>query len=174
MQFVPWRHVAEWKCKACGECCRLYSVVLNFQEWLRIVRNYGAEYTVSGLNKLFIRRKDNGECPFLCGFSNVYACGLQHSKPKACKLWPFKVMTRPAYGFANKAAYSYGKDVFYVYADSMCSGIRYGAPTFGFEHETVKEFIEIALGIRQVQQKTTSKIGFGQLPTIRNIFSRPF
>ena len=34
MQFVPWQNIADWHCKACGYCCKLYSVVINAHEWL--------------------------------------------------------------------------------------------------------------------------------------------
>jgi Fe-S-cluster containining protein len=95
MQFVPWQYIADWKCGACGLCCRAYSVVLNFQEWLRIIKNYGVETTTSGLNKLFIKKKSDGSCAFLYNPSNTYVCGLQHMKPKACKLWPFKILGKP-------------------------------------------------------------------------------
>jgi len=71
MLFVPWQRIADWKCTACGLCCRAYSVVLNFQEWLNIVKNYGVDKTVSGLDKLFIKRRSDGSCIFLYKFSNM-------------------------------------------------------------------------------------------------------
>jgi Fe-S-cluster containining protein len=159
MLFVPWQYIANWKCNACGMCCKAYSVVLNFQEWLKIVRNYGAYATVSGLNKLYIKRKNNGSCTFLYNFSNIHLCGLQHMKPRACKLWPFKVMSKPECGYASEAAYSFGENRLYLYADSTCSGIRYGKPSLEFTGRTLKEFIEIALGLRNEQYKTTANIG---------------
>ena len=49
----------------------------------------------------------------------------------------------------------------FVYVDSMCSGVRYGVPTWEFQNNTVKEFAEIALGVRRVGQgSTTGHIGF--------------
>ena len=160
MQLVPWQYIADWKCIACGACCRFYSVVLNFHEWLKIIKNYGVEQTVSGLDKLFIKRNTDGSCAFLCQFSNTYLCRLQQMKPKACKLWPFKIITRPEFGNTNKAEYNYGGNIFFVYADSMCSGIRYGSPSWEFVNRTLKEFIEIALGARSEQYKTTGEIAF--------------
>jgi len=158
MLSVPWQYISDWKCNACGLCCKAYSVVLNFQEWLKIVKNYGAENTVSGLNKLFIKRRSDGSCPFLYGFSNMHLCGLQHMKPKACKLWPFKVLGKPEHGYAREAAYQFGENTIYVYADSTCSGLRYGKPTREFASHTLTEFIEIALGLRSQQFKTTADI----------------
>jgi Fe-S-cluster containining protein len=159
MQFVPWRNVADWKCIGCGDCCRLYSVVINFNEWLRIVKNYGVEQTVSGLNKLYIKRRADGSCAFLCNFPSSYRCGVQHMKPRACQLWPFKVFNMPQYGYASEAEYPFGDGRLFVYVDSMCNGLRYGNPTLEFAHHTVKEFVEIALGFRDIQFRTTANIG---------------
>jgi hypothetical protein len=155
MQFVPWQNIADWHCKACGCCCKLYSVVLNFPEWLRLTKTFGVETTVAGLDRFYIKRVDNGSCPFLCNDPNNYYCGLQNMKPEACKIWPFKVLSEPKYGDPNQAAYDYRGMRFYIYGDSMCSGLRYGAPTWDFRYTTIKEFTEIALGIRELQYKTT-------------------
>jgi len=160
MLFVPWQYIHDWKCNACGQCCRTYSVVINFPEWLKIVKNYGVDKTVSGLDKLYIKRKSDGSCAFLQNFSNTCLCGLQYMKPKACKLWPFKILSRPEYGYANEATYNYGEERLFIYADSTCSGIRYGRPTLNFATSTLKEFIEIAMNIRREQYKTTANINF--------------
>ena len=79
-------------------------------------------------------------------------------KPKACKLWPFKILSKPKYGYAKEAAYYYGKNKFYVYADSNCSGLTLGRPSWEFANQTVREFVEIAIGIRTKQNKTTANI----------------
>ncbi len=165
MQFIPWRHVQDWKCVSCGECCRLYSVVINFGEWLRIVKNYGAESTVPGLSELFIRRRNDGTCTFLDYFANSHFCQLQHMKPKACQLWPFKVLNQPMYGLANQASYRYGNNDLFVYIDSNCNGIRFGTPKQEFAYSTIREFVEIAVGMRDVQSKSTGTFTF---PNIRN------
>jgi hypothetical protein len=81
-------------------------------------------------------------------------------KPNACKLWPFKIARTPKFGYANEAAYSYGENKLFVYADSVCAGLRYGKPTHEFAKYTLKEFIEIALGLRSWQFKTTGKVDF--------------
>jgi Fe-S-cluster containining protein len=158
MQFVPWRQVADWRCVTCGDCCRLYGVVINFHEWLKIVKNFGVEQTVFGLDKLFIKRSDDGSCAFLCNRTNRYLCGLQHMKPKACQLWPFKVLSEPRFGYPREASYEYGGNELFVYVDSMCNGIRYGTPRSEFSHNTLREFVEIASGVRTGQTKTTGQI----------------
>jgi hypothetical protein len=81
-------------------------------------------------------------------------------KPKACKLWPFKILSRPEYGYANEAVYHYGEGKLFIYADSTCSGLRYGRPTWEFATKTLSEFIKIALGFRIQQCKTTANISF--------------
>jgi Fe-S-cluster containining protein len=162
MLFVPWQYIADWRCNSCGKCCKAYSVVVSFYEWLKIVKNYGVETTASGLDKLFIKRRSDGLCVFLYNLSGTYLCGLQQMKPKACKIWPFKIVSEPEFGYANEAAYGYGKDGLFVYADSACSGLKYGEPTREFMGNTLKEFIEIALGFRIEQYKTTAKINFLQ------------
>jgi Fe-S-cluster containining protein len=155
MQFVPWKTVADWRCKACGYCCKLYSVVLGFPEWLRLTKTFGSETTVAGLDRFYIKRTSNGACAFLCNNSRNYYCTLQSMKPEACKIWPFKVLAEPKYGEEKQAAFDYMGNRLYVYADTMCSGLRYGTPTWEFRYTTIKEFIELALGLRQVQSKTT-------------------
>ena len=158
MMFVPWQFLADWKCNQCGTCCRHYSVVLNLQEWLRIIGTYSIDLTASDLTRLYIKRKNDGTCSFLCDWANSNLCGLQHMKPEACKLWPFKVFSKPEYGYAKQAAYTYGGRTLFVYADSNCRGLRYGRPKWDFANLTLKEFTEIALGVRNWQIKSTSRI----------------
>ena len=170
MQFVPWQNIADWHCKACGYCCKLYSVVLGFPEWLRITKTFGNETTIAGLDRFYIKRTHDGSCAFLCSNANDYHCGLQNEKPQACKIWPFKVLSEPKYGEPNQAAYDYRGVHLYVYADTMCSGLRYGVPTWDFHFKTVKEFTEIALGLRQVQYNTTRPVALRQQQWGRQLF----
>jgi Fe-S-cluster containining protein len=159
LQFVPWRYIADWKCTRCGECCRLYSVVINFHEWLSIVKSFGVEHTAAGLDKLFIRRRSDGSCVFLQSNSGINLCTLQHTKPRACQLWPFKVLSKPEFGYGNEAEFALGESRLFVYADPMCRGLRYGSPKLEFANYTVREFVEIAVGLRTHQLKTTSGLG---------------
>ncbi|MEM2104699.1 MAG: YkgJ family cysteine cluster protein [Candidatus Bathyarchaeia archaeon] len=171
MLFVPWQYIADWRCNLCGLCCKAYSVVLNFQEWLKIVKNYGVETTASSLNSFYLKRKSDGSCVFLYKLSNMHLCGLQHMKPTACKLWPFKILTSPKFGYAREAAYPYNGRNLYVYADSTCTGLRYGRPAWELATQTISEFVEIALGIRSDQHKSSANIGVIRQPSsIRRIF----
>jgi Fe-S-cluster containining protein len=155
MTFVPWQDIADWHCKACGYCCKLYSVVLEFPEWLYITKFFGIETTVLGLDKFYIKRSSDGSCGFLFNKTNTYFCGLQSMKPDACKIWPFKVLSEPKYGEPTQSVFDYMGNKFYIYADTMCSGLRYGTPTWDFRSITMGEFIEISLGFRKVQNKST-------------------
>jgi hypothetical protein len=110
---------------------------------------------VAGLDRFYIKRAHDGSCAFLCNYANNYYCGLQSMKPEACKIWPFKVLSEPKYGDPNQAAYDYHGIRLYVYGDTMCSGLRLGTPTWDFHYTTIKEFAEIALGLRDAQCKTT-------------------
>jgi hypothetical protein len=42
----------------------------------------------------------------------------------------------------------------------MCNGVRYGKPTWEFQNQTIKEFVEIALGTREFQHHATGHAGF--------------
>ena len=155
MRFVPWRQISKWRCDACGNCCKLYSVVLNFPEWINISRAFGIENTTVGLDKLFLKRVDDGSCVFLCRLAGTYLCGLQNMKPNACKLWPFKVLAEPKYGEAKQAAFNYAGKQLFIYADSMCAGLRYGSPSWDFISLILKEFVGLALGTCKAQHNTT-------------------
>jgi len=165
MPFVPWQCVADWKCISCGDCCKLYSVVIDFGEWLGIIKNFGVQSTVSGLDKLFISRRSDGSCTFLNNGSNICLCGLQHMKPRACQLWPFKVLSYPQYGYANEAVYLFHEKPVFVYVDPMCKGLRLGRPTHVFANYTMPEFVEIAAGVRSYQFRSTAGIGFSRQST---------
>ncbi|UCF45245.1 MAG: YkgJ family cysteine cluster protein [Candidatus Bathyarchaeota archaeon] len=169
MRFVPWQYIADWKCVACGYCCKLYSVVLGFPEWLRIVKTFGVAKTVADLNHLYIKRTNDGSCSFLCRFANTYYCSLQNMKPDACKLWPFKVLSEPKYGQAHQAAFNYGRKKLFIYADAMCSGLRYGRPTWEFNFLALREFADLALGTRKTQSKTTSDLAFASRFQVRRL-----
>jgi hypothetical protein len=83
-------------------------------------------------------------------------------KPTACQLWPFKILAQPKYGGGNDAIYRHGGYDVFIYVDSMCSGIRYGTPTWEFVKFTLGEFIQIAMGLRTVQCRSTGDIRYSE------------
>jgi len=61
----------------------------------------------------------------------------------------------------------YGGKTLYIYADSTCTGLIYGRPTWEFTNQTLKEFIEIAMGIRSDQKRSKANVDFiQQYPSI--------
>jgi len=155
---VPWRTVKSWSCVECGMCCKDYHVVLNFNEWAKIVRSYGADATISSLSKLFLGKKSDGTCCFLSHHGDVSVCGLQYMKPIACKIWPFKIFLEPKLGSQNQALYKYQDHNFFVYVDPACTGLRWGKPDQRLVYKTLPEFIDIAVGLRKQQFYSTSKV----------------
>ena len=157
MNPVPWRTVKSWNCIECGMCCRDYHVVLNFNEWITIVRNYGADTTVPTVSKFLLGKNSDGTCRFLANIGNTCHCGLQYMKPLACKIWPFKVSDKPKFGNPKEAHYRYREKDFFVYVDPACTGLIWGNPTSDFKFRTLPEFIDVAVGLRDRQFYSTSK-----------------
>ncbi len=156
MRLAPWSQVKSWHCTACGICCRDYAVTLKLPEWINIVKIFGVEYTVPSINKFFLRKKANGSCVFLYETPNQSYCSLQQTKPQACKLWPFNISTTPKSSNPDSSVYYYKSRKFHVYADPTCRGLKFGPPSREFAYHVLPEFIEIALGIRHTQYKTTA------------------
>jgi len=156
---VPWTFVHDWIGSACGVCCKGYDVVLEFPEWVRIVKAYGVDYTEPGVSRLYLRHKSDGSCAFLYNPYGKWVCSLQPMKPIACKLWPFKISDKPKYGKPNEAAY-YTKEQrrLYVYVDPACIGLRWGMPSQNFQTVIVPEFVDLALGLRREQFYSTSHL----------------
>jgi len=138
-------------------CCKDYHVVLNFAEWVSIIKKYGTGATIPVPGKLLLGKRNNGTCCFLNQLGNTPACGLQHAKPLACKIWPFKVFNEPKFGDRREALYGYRGHNFYVYVDPACNGLHLGKPTNDFKYKILPEFIDVALGLRQKQHYSTSK-----------------
>jgi len=155
---IPWRYLESWNCIACGMCCKGYQVVLGFNEWVNLIRTYGVGVTQPGIDKIYLGKKGDGTCLFLYKSFDTWLCGLQNMKPKACKLWPFKVLSRPEFGRSDEAVYKYREKNFFVYVDPSCIGIRWGKPTPEFIYRTLTELVEIATGLREKQYYSTSRI----------------
>ena len=160
MKPVPWKYVDSWNCIACGACCKGFEVVLSIPEWINIIRSYGAGVTQPTISKFHLKRRNDGSCIFLCKYFDQWLCGLQYMKPTACKLWPFKILSRPKFGRPNEASYEYKNRRLYVYVDPSCTGIRWGNPVQDFMQKTITEIVEIALGLRQNQYYSTSRMSY--------------
>jgi Fe-S-cluster containining protein len=157
---IPWRRVKSWNCINCGVCCKEYDVLLGYSEWANIIRDFGISVIKPSVARLCLGKKDDGTCIFLYISSGSWLCALQSNKPKACKLWPFKIFEQPKYGGDSEAIYRIGERSLFIYVDPSCIGLTWGTPTRRFTHETLPEFIELALGIREKQFYSTCRFDF--------------
>jgi Fe-S-cluster containining protein len=159
---IPWRNVKSWNCVGCGMCCIDYHVVLNFKEWITIVKKYGADAALPTVGKLLLGKNNDGTCRFLTNFAGNKLCGLQYMKPLACKIWPFKVFYESKFGNPKKALFHYRERDFFVYVDPACNGLTWGNPDSELKFRTLPEFIDVAIGLRERQVYSTSKVNCQQ------------
>lgn len=157
MEPVPWQRIKSWNCINCGICCKEYDVVLGYFEWAEVIKKFGIGAIKPTVTRLCLGKKGDDTCVFLYNYYGSWLCGLQANKPRACKLWPFKVHEQPRFGKDKEAIYQCGNRDLYVYVDPSCLGLKYGTPTWGFVNEILPEFIEIALGRRQSQFYSTCR-----------------
>lgn len=155
--YLPWSRVYDFKCYACGLCCYHFQIPLKPHEALSIERVFGPGYVTSLTGKLYLRKKEGDPCPFLVERNGKLVCYLQDLglKPKACKLWPFRIYNRPEYGRAEEAYFSHRLGGFYIYLDQRCPGVKLGRPTSHLI-KTIEEAVEIWLGVRSEQILTTA------------------
>jgi hypothetical protein len=159
LRIIPWSHIKSWRCLGCGNiCCTSSLIPLTPKEWVRIVQKLGYEYTETGLTGFYLKRTAENRCVFQYEFMGKYLCAIQDMKPKACKLWPFKVYKYPKYGFAKEALYQYGEENLYIYVDTKCEGIIYGKPSNHLIRNILPEFVEIALDTREEQVYSTANL----------------
>lgn len=153
MEYVPYKQIESWKCLACGKCCRRYAVNLTWKEY-REIKKFRPDKVRIKKRKPYLKRKADGRCEFLYGD----LCSLQalDMKPVACKVWPFKVLPKPAkndrefdglYQTADKKEY-------FVYINPRCSGINKGNP-FQLQR-SVEEIIAFWNGSKKQQRYSTS------------------
>jgi len=79
-------------------------------------------------------------------------------KPTACKLWPFEISNEPKYGLPDQAFYNLNGKRLFVYVNPLCVGIRWGSPTREFVYGTMRELVDIALGVCEKQLYTTAQL----------------
>ena len=151
----PWRSVRFWNCTRCGECCSL-SVQLTMREWLTLTRAYGYSIAEQNIGGFFLRKTVDNNCPFLHGSTEGCVCKLQSTKPLACMIWPFRVLSEPRYGQADEAAFDYRNRRYYIYVSQFCPGIVWGPPTESLAKKILPEIIDIRLGFIGRQHFSTS------------------
>ncbi len=126
-------------------------------EYARILSRYGQGVVEVGLGKVYLRHGFEDRCIFQQPIMGRWACAIQSIKPLACKLFPFRVLSRPIYGRGDGSEYRYRGRSFYIYLDSNCEGIIVGRPSERFYGQVLPEVLELGLGMRWKQRLTTSK-----------------
>jgi Fe-S-cluster containining protein len=160
---LPWSLLHDWKCYACGDCCRRYLVELKSWEWAKIVRSYGYFSTlISSGGKIYLKRRPDNSCIFLYNAGRNSLCGLQEMKPQACKLWPFQVYENPVFGHVELSRYECSKGVFYIYVVPDCIGLSWGIPSKHLREILLPEIVDIKLGLRVRQKHSTSKLSLSR------------
>lgn len=156
MKVLPWSRVKSWQCSGCGDCCR-YTVQLSVKDWVNLTRTYGFGIAIQSIGGFYLRKTVDNVCPFLIKSQRRCFCSIQHMKPIACELWPFKILTKPKYGYPNEAYFKYRNQDFYIYVNPHCHGIIWGKPNADFINHILVEFINLRLGLQKKQFYSTSK-----------------
>jgi len=151
-------------CRACGFCCRDYTVLLTTVEGVRFSKRFGGvvEPCIRGF---IIKKGSDGRCVFQYYSGQRWLCGIQDIKPQACKLWPFMACRAPTFGRAEEALYKYADEDLYVYVDTGCRGITYAIPSREFISKIIPEFIELSLRCRNKQLYSTSRSTLSAIPS---------
>jgi Fe-S-cluster containining protein len=145
---VPWAKVKLWACIGCGDCCR-FSVTLSRTELRFFIQNNHSRYLQCVGSKVILIKTETGRCVFQSGSR----CLIQNFKPLACKLWPFRLFSKPCWlGDPKLAEYNYQSKRYYVYVDARCPGIGLGSPT----ELVVSEVVKIAKAEKISQKYSTS------------------
>jgi Fe-S-cluster containining protein len=154
---IPWSEVNSWACKACGRCCVGYRVPLKMDEYARVANLYGHNVVELGLGKIYLRHGPSDRCIFQHPSQGRWVCALQAIKPLACKLFPFRVHSKPVYRRGDRSGYRFRDRTLHIYMDPDCPGIVPGKPGERFLLHTLPEIAEIGMGFRWKQRYTTSK-----------------
>lgn len=146
-----------WACVACGKCCLGYRVPLKADEYARVTRFYGYNVVEFGIGKAYLKLGVGNRCVFQRPSVGRSICSLQKMKPLACKLFPFRIMSKPLYKRGDTSEYNFYGRNFYVYMDPECDGIVIGRPNKRFLYDILPEVIQIGVGVNFKQKYTTSK-----------------
>ena len=148
-----------WRYIGCGGCCK-FTVKITTKEWLNITRVYGYGIIRQTVDGFYLRKTNDGLCPFLLRLSGRWFCGIQYMKPLACKLWPFRIISEPKYGNSNEACFNYKDREFYIYVNLMCHGILRGRLNRIFISKILPELIEIRMGSQRKQFYSTINLAY--------------
>lgn len=156
MKYVPWSKIKDWFCTTCAECCKEFIVPLRTYETTLLSNIFGFSCMELRVGTTYLKRRLDGRCIFQVERNGKMVCGIQPLKPLACKMWPFAVFETPQYEHRNQAYFEFRGEIFYVYVNPCCRGLIYGSPSFRFINSVIPEFIELRLGLRKHQLRSTS------------------
>ncbi len=156
-RLIPWTEVSSWACVACGKCCLGYRVPLKADEYARVANLYGHDVVDFGLGKVYLKHGHGNRCIFQRPSQGRWVCSLQAIKPMACRLFPFRIQSKPVYERGDTSGYTFKGRTFYVYLDPECNGINVGHPSQRFLRQVLPEIIQIGMGVSYKQKFTTSK-----------------
>jgi Fe-S-cluster containining protein len=128
------------------------------EEYAKVAQIYGTKVLEFGLGKVYLKNGSGNRCVFQrpTAFGR-WICSLQSMKPLACKLFPFRIQSKPAYKRGDTSIYRFRGHNFHVYLDPECDGINIGRPSPRFRDEVLPEILQIGIGERVKQKYTTSK-----------------
>ncbi len=126
-------------------------------EYVRVASMYGQDVLEFGVGKAYLKVGSDQRCVFQRPSMGRWVCTLQAVKPMACKLFPFRVYSKPVYSRGDNSAYVFGGRTFHVYLDQACQGVVPGKPNERFVNEVLPEVVGIGMGIAHKQRLTTSK-----------------
>ncbi|KYC51877.1 MAG: Flagellin N-methylase [Candidatus Methanofastidiosum methylothiophilum] len=127
-----------YKCKQCGECCKVRGVPLTLFDIERIEKIADKDFAVYDISrKIFAIEKriwDNG-----CVFLDDVNCSIHKDKPLICRLFPLGVFYKPISESDEPYILKNGEKA-YIYVDISCPGIgEEGEP---FEIEKILELCQ--------------------------------
>jgi len=154
---IPWSEVSSWACKACGKCCLGYRVPLKPDEYARVAKMYGFNVVDYGLGKIYLKHGQGNRCIFQRPSQGRWICSLQGIKPMACRLFPFRLHSKPVYSRGDRSEYHFGGRKYHIYLDPDCSGVNPGKPSARFVNSIIPEILRSGMGARFKQKYTTSK-----------------
>jgi Fe-S-cluster containining protein len=175
-RLLPWRSVSDWRCLACGECCKDFEIPLRIDEYARITGIYGFDVVRLGLGRAYLKKTRDHRCAFQRFSLDRWLCGLLNDKPLVCKLWPFAILKNPKHGKDENAIYHYRGRKFYVYVHPSCRGLLLGNPLPHLKTKVIPEAIKLSCCLEETQKHTTANLVKAALtaahPTLPNILSR--